>query len=75
MEKIPKAEMFLPKNSNGMYSRNEVEKAMIEFAKLHVEAIRGEILESVPYLAAADSVSNSQLRELILSSYPLENIK
>lgn len=27
MEKLPTAEEFLPKNSNGMYSRNEVEKA------------------------------------------------
>ena len=33
MEKIPTAEEFLPKNENGRYSRNEVEKAMIEFAK------------------------------------------
>jgi hypothetical protein len=39
MEKIPTAKEFLPKNSNGKYSRNEVEKAMIEFAKLHVEAM------------------------------------
>ena len=39
MEQIPTAEEFLPKNENGRYSRNGVEKAMIEFAKLHVEAI------------------------------------
>lgn len=30
--KMPTASEFLPKNNNGKYSRNEVEKAMIEFA-------------------------------------------
>ena len=50
MEKIPTAEEFLPKNSNGMYSRNEVEKAMTEFARVRVDKVVKEMLEDMKKL-------------------------
>jgi hypothetical protein len=62
--KLPTAEDFLPKNENGKYSRNEVETAMIEFAKLHVEAA----------LKEAWSVEFNTLEEFN-NCYPLTNIK
>jgi hypothetical protein len=65
MKKIPTAEEFLPKNSNGMYSRNEVEKAMIDFAKLHVEAALAEVGCKIIGPAAGS----------IKDMYPQENIK
>ena len=65
MEKIPTVEEFLPKNSNGMYSRNEVETAMIEFAKLHVKAALAEVGCKIIGPSAGS----------IKDIYPLENIK
>lgn len=41
----PTAEEFLPKNSDGMYSRNEVETAMTEFARARVDKVVKEMLE------------------------------
>lgn len=78
MEKIPTVEEFLPKNSNGMYSRNEVETAMIEFAKLHVEAAlkaasEGQIKKDIYMMTEHGESMN--WKESILNSYPLENIK
>lgn len=86
MEKIPTAEEFFSKD-NGLYTVYSVkdkdgnfqsvcsyEKA-VEFAKLHVEAALKEVLENVPYLASTDTVSNSQIKEAILNSYSLDNVK
>lgn len=76
MKKILTIKEFLPKNSNGMYSRNEVEKAMTEFAKMHVEAaleaasVTVIFWEKFSYKHRAEHDKDS-----ILNSYPLENIK
>jgi hypothetical protein len=77
MGKIPTAEEFLPKNENGKYSRNEVEKAMIEFAKLHVEACKKELSELVDKRLEGESEIKAFLIDgsSILFAYPLTNIK
>lgn len=86
MEKIPTAEAFLPKNINGKYSRNEVEKAMIEFAKLHVEAALKEASEEATINKNKGEVTARTFgnvidgtysinQQSILNSYSLDNIK
>ena len=90
MEKIPTIDEFLPKNSNGKYSRNEVEKAMIAFAKLHVESALKEASEKSKIdIGKKYSVKEITLHptslidtavikvnvESILESYSLDNIK
>jgi len=52
----------------------DVPEAMIEFAKLHVEEFRKELLESVE--TTFDSANNVIVDEdSILNAYPPENIK
>jgi hypothetical protein len=81
MEQIPTAEEFLPKNENGRYSRNGVEKAMIEFAKLHVEAALKEASENGQAFVngngewVSSNVTAFINKGSILNSYPLDNIK
>jgi hypothetical protein len=80
MEKIPTAEEFLRKNIDYVLSENDckedVENAMIEFAKLHVEAalkaavINGE-LTHIKYTENDYCIDEKS----IINSYPLENIK
>ena len=73
MERLLTAEGFLPKNENGKYSRNEVETAMIEFAKLHVEAALKAASETeVLYLRNGNAYTDEKA---IINSYPLTNIK
>ncbi len=72
MEKIPTAEYIFKENTG--YGINQEEySAMIEFAKLHVEAALKEAVKHLPY---DDKINQSLLDErAILTSYPLENIK
>jgi hypothetical protein len=82
MEKIPTAEEFLRKNIDYVLSENDckedVENAMIEFAKLHVEqalktASKGAKVVDVgiDYAIIEWAVDKSS----ILNSYPLDKIK
>ena len=82
MEKLPTAEEFLRKNIDYVLSENDckedVENAMIEFAKLHVEAAlkkaskKAKIIDvGIDYAIMEFVVDKSS----ILNSYPLENIK
>jgi len=87
-EKIPTASEWLESfgaDADDMYYKQSVEEAMIEFAKLHVEACKKEISENV---RVTDSVGEFLQRDelgfegdnyidknSILNSYPLENIK
>ena len=79
MEQIPTSEEFLRKNIDYVLSENDckedVEKAMIEFAKLHVEAA----LKAAMYKADEKELSSMQVNDYyrgqILNSYPLEKIK
>lgn len=79
--KTPTASEFLPKNNNGKYSRNEVEKAMIEFAKLHVEAAlkaaskKAQCEDGAIVDLGFEIISASVDKDSILNSYSLNNIK
>ena len=88
MEKIPTAEEFLGKNIDYVLEKDckeDVEQAMIEFARLHVEAQAASILKSVKIIDDPNSYCGNtgseyppdQIidRNSILNSYPLENIK
>ena len=56
----------------GMYY---VKKAMIEFAKIHVQEALKQALESIPCLGSStDIASYEEVEEAVLNSYPLENI-
>ena len=84
---MPSAEDFLQdhleishfyddKTENMVCYSDDVQKAMIEFAKLHVEAALKEALESIPCLgSSSDIASYEEVEEAVLTAYPLENIK
>ena len=52
-----------------------IETAMIEFAKLHVEAALKEAMYKADTKELSSMEVNDHYREEILNSYPLENIK
>jgi len=79
MEKIPAAEEFLYRKlmlSNQPYLKgSQYVQAMIEFAKLHVEAYKQEIKENIPLGHGIDINYLKDLKSIILNTYPLTNIK
>ena len=84
MKKIPTADEFLEKNIDYDLPQdcyNDVERAMIEFAKLHVEAAlkeasqKAETKEDVAIFAEGTFTTRIIDRDSILNSYSLENIK
>jgi hypothetical protein len=56
---------------------SNVEKLMIEFAKLHVEAALKEVIENAEsvYDSEEDCFINAVDSDSILNAYPLTNIK
>lgn len=61
---------------NNELSKWQVEKVMIEFAKLHVEAALKEILENIPCLGSSTDIpSYEEVKDAVLNAYPLELIK
>ena len=71
MSKIPTAEEFLNANTSGIIDEIKCKELMIEFAKLHVEAALKEA-----EIAGQNNWGNSKkMKDAILNSYPLENIK
>lgn len=74
MKKIPTAEEFMLENLQSM-DQTEVEHAMIEFAKLHVQAA----LETASNEATTKFIAFTDDEEVdkysILTAYPLDNIK
>ena len=74
MSKIPTAEETYTKITGCVINHKDIKKAMIEFAKLHVEAALKEASEKAEWkgytLAAVEICDYS-----ILDAYPLENIK
>jgi hypothetical protein len=77
MEKIPSAEETLKKfyfNLDETFNIPDIHNAMIEFAKLHVEAALKVALDEVPYGSSTDTTSYDDVKG-ILTCYPLENIK
>ena len=70
---IPTAEEFYKQTTGCVMNHRDVKTAMIEFAKLHVEASLKEASENViidghPFEYELDKNS-------IINAYPLENIK
>ena len=85
MSSIPTAEEFLQDSFtishfyNDKYNRmscfsDDVQKAMIEFAKLHVEEALKEASENAESYVIGGLTSEVE-RSSILNAYPLENIK
>jgi hypothetical protein len=76
MEKILTAEEFLSKNIDYNLPQdcyNDMERAMIEFAKLHVEAaLKAKIQAMKKY--HNDGYSLDEIDAFTRESYPLENI-
>lgn len=83
MEKIPTAEEYLKKcvyiTTDDVEDVHEsldiVLTAMINFAKLHVQAAIKECIESAPSGSSTDTVSYKDVVEALTDCYPLTNIK
>ena len=77
MSKIPTAEEICNKQFFGFKGELwvGVHKAMIEFAKLHVEAAIKACIEDAPSGSSTDTVSYEDVVEALKDSYPLTNIK
>jgi len=82
MEEIPTAEELLNKeyyhivldSKDTWVNVGDIERAMIEFAKLHVEAALKATYENIEYTEVDSSVPYV-VEDSILNSYPLSNIK
>jgi len=83
MKDLPTAEEFIEQYLRGDRVHDDINKvvdeeeaieAMIEFAKLHVEAALKNASEDVE-LETYGNFGNSVNKDSILNSYPLENIK
>ena len=62
-------------NIDKLYYDSYVKKAMIRFAKMHVQEALKQSLESIPCLGSnTDIASYEEVEEAVLNSYPLENI-
>ena len=71
MSKIPTVEEFYKQTTGCTINHGDVKTAMIEFAKLHVEAALKEA-----EIAGQNNWGNSKkMKDAILNSYLLENIK
>ena len=69
--KIPTAEEFYKQTTGCVMNHRDVKTAMIEFAKLHVEAALKEA-----EIAGQNNWGNSKkMKDSILNAYPLENVK
>jgi hypothetical protein len=73
MKKIPTAKSFIESTieENNYDTNIDIEDAMIEFTKLHVE----EALKKAASLVDEELEKDFITGELILASYPLKNIK
>ena len=75
MSKIPTAEEFYKQITGCVMNHGDIKKAMIEFAKLHLEAQKKAILKNaklkkVNFWGGTEIDKNS-----ILNSYPLDKIQ
>ena len=76
MSKIPTAEEFYKQTTGCVMNHRDIKIAMIEFAKLHVEAALKEAeKETVKHISKTILELNMYNKNSILKSYPLENIK
>lgn len=77
LNKIPTAEEFLIAGNypDSIYGQ-ELNEALIKFAKLHVETALKEALESIPCLGSSSDIATyEEVEKAVLNAYPLENIK
>jgi len=80
MSKIPTAEEFFNDNKiipfyTDNFHKDEINKIMIEFAKLHVKAAIKACIEDAPSGSSTDTVSYEDVVKALKDSYPLTNIK
>ena len=75
MTNIPTAEEFYKKVTGCIINHSDTKKALIEFAKLHVEAAIKECIECAPSGSSTDTVSYEDVVEALTDCYPLNNIK
>jgi len=83
MEQIPTADEFLNKeyyhivldSKDTWVNVGDIERAMVEYAKLHVEAALKEASEKAQIQMDEHDLSCSVNKNSILNSYPLSNIK
>lgn len=55
---------------------DDMQKAMIEFAKLHVKAALKEALESIPCLGSSTDIATyEEVEKAVLNAYPEDLIK
>ncbi len=80
---IPTAENYIKQyltdyweGGKAQYTSEDVQKAMIEFAKLHVQACKEEIADDYLYYLDGDEGSERlDNKKFFKESYPIENIK
>ena len=80
MSKIPTAEEFYKQTTGCIINHGDIKIAMIEFAKLHVEAAKKEYLQQGFGRYMENAFDKYPIRipideDSILNAYPLENIK
>lgn len=74
MSKIPTAEEFYKQTTGCLMNHRDIKKAMIAFAKLHVEAALKEAdIKGSEFMSGGADYKEYQ--QAILDAYPLENIK
>ncbi len=68
---------FLRRDESGVYNEQDITHAMIQFAKMHCEAQAKAIASESEhwYLINGDSAPDEARKEMILTAYPIENIK
>jgi hypothetical protein len=73
----PTAKEFLERDESGVYSEVDIAYAMIEFAKLHVNAALKVASENVKWKEqiTMQGLQITIRKASILHAYPLENIK
>lgn len=74
---LPTAKEFLERDESGVYSEVDITHAMIEFAKLHVEAALTEASKTTRWKEqiTMQGLQVTIIKSSILNAYPLENIK
>jgi hypothetical protein len=82
MNNIPTAEEFLNRDESGVFSDVDIARAMIEFAKLHVEAALKAASENAEIEDIGSPNGNGEWmsheiinQNSILNAYPLDLIK
>jgi hypothetical protein len=71
---VQTAEEFLKRDESGVYTEVDITKAMIDFAKLHVEACKKEVIDNVETCIGGDGSPLVSIAS-ILNSYPLDKIQ